>query len=112
MARYGQTYLPCVVLLGTRDKDSLPSELSQHPRFLRIRTLHVSMSCPSRQRHSTLTFGLSPFLRCWPGQMAYQVKPSYTAGVWLVDFAATDLQGNGGQGSSSAVVSTARPFFV
>src|SRR3989442_4505631 len=63
MAHYGQTYLACVVLLGTRDRDSRLLESSPRPRFLGIRTLHVSMSYPSRQPHSKLTSGLSPFRR-------------------------------------------------
>jgi hypothetical protein len=63
MARYGQTYLSCVVLPGKRDRDIQPSESSPRPRFLGIRTLQVSMSCPARQLHSMLTSGLSPFPR-------------------------------------------------
>src|SRR3989442_11905102 len=63
MAHYGQTYLPCVVLLDTRDRDIQPLESSPRPRFQGIRTLHVSMSYPSRQPHSKLTSELSPFPR-------------------------------------------------
>ena len=51
------------MLLDTRDRDSQLLESSPRLRFLGIRTLHVSMSYPSRQPHGKLISGLSPFPR-------------------------------------------------